>query len=325
MPAVVAPLAAIIIAIVALIALYAFYQLFHPLLQGLGDQGGTVGGLLARAADQVLVAAYHYAFNWARSAVEAIIGFILAPVFWVEAHIKALTHAVASLIWAQQWLASVYIPRQINGALTTASGWVHDAEVLSAAEFGQAESYALTLYHDAIAFTSDGLTRVTDYAQTLYHDAINYTDTRVNGAEAYALSLYHNAISFTQAGLAEAEHYTTVSVAGVESWTAGQITALDKYIAATGVAAYAYADARVAEVEGELGRLKTDCTDNLCSGLSDLASLFNGLSSAWSIGTFVELIAEAMHNPHGAAAMLDTVVGAPARALTSTLVGQAGG
>lgn len=321
MPLVVAPLAAVILALVALLLIYAFYQIFHPLLQGLGQAGGTVGGFLARAADAVLSDAYSFAMSWAHRAVHDIVGFILAPVYWVEQHIRALTDTLAAVMFVQQWTNSVFVPRQITGALGIANGWVHQAEQLASSEFAAADSYALTLYHDAIDFTSAGLARVTGYAQTLYQDSVGFTEAQIAATDRYALSLYHDAVTFTQSAVAGAEAYTTASLTGVENWVTGQVTALDRYIATVLPAAYAYTNTAVATVEADLTRLKVDCTDNLCTNLGSLANLFNALSGAVSATLFIEMIGEVMRDPHGAAAALDRAVGAPARAVAGTVLG----
>lgn len=335
MPIVVAPLAAIIVALVALILIYAFYQLFHPLLQGLGNEGGTVGGLIARVADRILTSAYQYALAWAKSALHTILGFILAPVFWVERHISMLTQGLNFLTFALSWTDNIFIPNQISAALGVVRGWITQSEqyaaglVSSLASWtrGQLASlttyvqsglaadarYSLALFDTAQKYTAAGLAAESSYVQNALGQLESFTAAGLAQDAAYAEHLFGQSISYTQSLVGSAVGAIDTDLGNITSWVTGQYGTLSLAISLAQARSFALTQSLVGTVEADLGKLKTECTDNLCSGLGDLASLFNALTGDLGLAALFALAGEFAHDPRGAAADVESTLGTVAR------------
>lgn len=341
MPVVLAPLVPIVVALVAVILLYAFYQLFHPILDGLANNVPTVGGLIARALDAALVWAYQTVLGWVRGAIRPIISFILAPVFWVEQHISEIINTLDSVLLAQAYGFNQLLPREIGAALTEAHGWVVGAENYTTQAVGQLRGWTQQELDALQHYTTAGLAADAQYATSLFHAAEQYTAAGLAAENAYVQQAIGELEAFTEHGLADGIAYTQQLVAGankftqslvgsavgtidtdlgnITHWVQGQVGSLATAIAASQAFSIAFARAEVGAVEADLGKLKTECTDNLCSGLGGLASLFNALSGALGIAGLITLAAEFARDPHGAAAEVENVFGATAREAASVM------
>lgn len=335
MPVVLAPLAAIIVGLVALILLYAFYQLFHPLLQGLGSAGGTVGSLIARVADHILTAAYQWAFGWARSAVWQVISFILAPVFWVERHIDAIINTIQMMQFTISWLANQIMPARIAAALNTARGWFNQANTYTQQLVGNLSNWTRAQLASLTSYVTAGLAADARYSLQLFDAAEKYTASSIAAESAYvqgalsnltaftvkgladdatyALHLYGQSISYTQALVGSQISAIDTDLGNITSWVTGEVGTLSSAIALAQTQSFAFTKSLVGTVEADLGRLKTECTDNLCSGLSDLASLFNALSGETGLAALFALAGEFAHDPRAAAADVESTLGTVAR------------
>lgn len=331
MPLLLAPLAAIVIAIVAVIALYAFYQLFHPLLQGIGSAGGTVGGFVARAAGSIISAAYGYAANWARGALHALLAFILAPVFWIERNFAQIIATLNSLTFALSWTDTYFIPHQLTGVLGQARTWISSLQNFTVSGLASQAAYALGLFRAAEQYTAAGLAQQAAYSLQLFHTAEQYTTAGLAaesafvqqglaGLEAYtaaglaaqgryALGLYGQSVAYTQALVGSQIGAIDKDLTGLENWTASQLGSLATALAASQTLSFAFARSLVGTVEGELDDLKKGCTDNLCSGVGDLAGLLNGLSGDLGLAGLFSLAAEFARDPKGAAAGVQQTLG----------------
>lgn len=335
MPVALAPLVPIVVALVAVILLYAFYQLFHPILDGLANNVPTVGGLIARALDAALVWAYQTVLGWVRGAIRPIISFILAPVFWVEQHIAEITNTLNALMLAQAYGFHQLLPREIGAALNEAHGWVVGAENYTTQAVGQLRGWTQQELTALQRYTTAGLAADAQYATSLFHAAEQYTAQGLAAESAYVQQAIGSLEAFTEHGLAQGIAYTqqlvgeankfTESLVGsavgtidtdlgnITHWVQGQVGSLATAIAASQAVSIAFAKAEVGTVEADLGRLKAECTDNLCSGLGGLGSLFNALAGGLGIAGLIALAAEFAKDPHGAAATVENVFGATAR------------
>lgn len=335
MPLVVAPLAAIVVAIVAVILLYAFYQLFHPVLEGIANAGGIIGSTLASVIDGILSWAYGYASRWAKVALHDVLGFILAPVFWIEHHIEALANAINILRFVVSWSMNTLLPLKINQALALAHTWDVGVENYSIALVGNLSAWTRSQFASTDAYIAAGLAADANYAAGLFKTAEQYTTAGLAAESAYIASGLKALESFTTAGLASegayaqqlfssAISYTTAAVGGLTAGIERDLSAITSLIGnaqlslATSIAlaqsrSIAYTDARVGEVEGELGRWADGCLKSMCGGLGDLAKLFNAINDGWQIAGIIALISEVLHDPHGVAAGIEDAVITPAR------------
>lgn len=324
MPAI-AALGDIVIAFAALLLLYAAYQLFHNFLFALVARIPLIGGELARLTDVILFDMERGAAQWARDSVKTLVSIILTPIHWVESLINGIYGAIQSLYGAVSILRYVTIPTLINGVLSTAHTWFSQSLSYAGTLFAQAQAYSLSLFNRAITFTQTEVAQAEDYTARLYQAETLYVDHEIQVTQQYAGALFNSAITYTSKGLTDLENWTAAGLGALGTTLTGDITALSKWITAEIPMVTSYVDARVGAVEADLGRLKAECTDNLCNNLGSLANLFNLLTSAWTVAGFVALIGEALHDPHGVAGELDKVVGAPMRAVASTVTGQAAG
>jgi hypothetical protein len=340
-PVALAPLVPIVIALVAVILLYAFYQLFHPILSGLANNVPTVGGLIARALDAAISWAYQTVLGWVRSAIRPIISFILAPVFWVEQHINALTNALNGVMLAQAYGFNILMPRAIGAALNEAHGWVLGAENYTTQAVGQLRGWTAAELSALQRYTEQGLAADASYAASLFHAAEQYTAAGLAAQSSYVQSAISSLENFTEHGLAQgiaytqqlvgqAEKYTEslvgsavgtidIDLGNITHWVQGEVGSLATAIATSQAFSIAFARAEVGTVEADLGRLKTECTDNLCSGLGDLASLLNALSGDLGLAGLFALAAEFARDPRGAAADVEGAFGPVARAASDSI------
>jgi hypothetical protein len=148
---------------------------------------------------------------------------------------------------------------------------------------------------------------------------------QVAAAEArYAQTLYTDAITYTQTLVTQAETTLATDIRGVIDWTGAQVTALDAAIGAMGTRVIALTLDAVQTVESDLEDLKSECTDNLCSGLSDLASLLNALTGDLGLAALFALAGQFAADPRRAAADVHTSLGpvaADAAGVVRTLIG----
>lgn len=334
MPAVIA-LGDLAFALAALLLLWAIYMLFRPVLVALASHIPLIGSQLSGLIDAIVTDAYHWALANLKSTVRMIVNLVMAPIHWIATLIDGFNQLIADLYAAISYLRYTVLPRAL------ATLWAQ-VQLLA----GRIESYAFTLYQSGLQFTATqisalyhwtaaGLAAVDAYAYSLYRSAVAYTDASVTALEHYTQALAAQELAYTQASAAAAEHYaqalftqavqyTQVQVTDLDhwvsaalaqdmAWVGGQITALDRYIAASQAQTTAYVRDAVGVVESDLTNLRRGCTDNLCSGLSDLASLFNALQGDLGIAGLFALAAAFARDPRGAAADVEHAFGPVAR------------
>jgi hypothetical protein len=343
MPLVIAPLAAVVVAIVAVLLIYAFYQLFHPLLEGIANAGGIIGSTLASVIDGILSWAYGYAVRWGKVVLHDVLGLILAPVFWIEHHIEALTNAINILRFVVNWSMNSLLPLKIGQALALAHTWDVGVEGYAASLVNNLTNWTRAQFASTDAYIAAGLAADANYAAGLFRSAEAYTTAGLAAESAYMAAGLKALENFTAAGLAadgayaqslftSAINYTTTAVGGLTAGIEKDLSAITAVIGnaelslATSIAlaqsrAIAYTDARVGEVEGELGRWADDCLKSMCGGLGDLAKLFNALNDGFTIAAIIALISEVLADPHGVAAGIKDAVVTPAADVLSSVIG----
>lgn len=316
---IIAALGDIVIAFVALLLLYAAYQLFHNFLSSLVSRIPIIGGELARLTDAILYDMEQAAATWARDSVKALVSVILAPIHWIEQLINGIYGAIHELYGALSILRYVTIPALIQGVTATARTWFTQAEGYASNLFAQAQNYTLTLYNRAVSFTQTEVAQAESYASRLYLDSVTYTDHEIALTQAYAGQLYSQSIAFTSKGLSDLEHWTATSLGALGGTLTGDITALQKWITGTLPLVYTYVNTSVGAVEADLARLKTECTDNLCTNLSPLASLLGALGGDLGLAGLIALAAEAARDPAGTGRLINETFGSTARAAAGVM------
>lgn len=308
MPVAIAGLAVVIVAVVALILLYAYYQLLHPLMQGIASRGGPLGGAIGTVIDAILSYAYHTAFGWARQAVYGIIALIIAPVLWIEQHVWMVIDVFRSITAAIAWTQTYLIPSTAADILSTVRGWVT-----------QATDYAASLTRGLAAWTASQLTALqhdltaglaaeSAYIQSTTGALAGDLAAGLAAESAYAQHLAAEGVAYTQAAVADLGITVTGDLTRVTSWVQSQVTALDAYIALTGAQTLALTLDAVGTVEGDLGRLKAECTDNLCANLGPLASAISAFEGAAGITALIAFIGAAVGDPRGTGDVMAEVI-----------------
>lgn len=328
---VVAPIAGIMVALAVALLFWAIYSLFRPMITSLVSNIPLIGETLSQTVDGLITWAWQHIDIWARIGLTDLIALIATPLHWTATMLGDLTDGLADVLSVLSYLRYVVIPREIRAALSIAAGWVHDGENFALGLYHQATDYAASLVGSLQRWTQSALSSLASYALSLFHQAIDYATSAVTAAQQYALGLYHAAISFTQAGIAGAENYaqtlftqaityTGAQITDVENWvqarlsalqtwTGAEILSLSQAIALARADAFAFTRAQVATVEDELGRLKRDCTDNLCSNLGSLANMFGSLTSILDDAALVAIAADFAHDPGGAAHRMQAELG----------------
>lgn len=314
-----AALGDILVAFAAALLLYAAYQLFHNFLVALVARIPIVGGELARLTDVILYDMEQAAATWARDSVKTLVAVILTPIHWVESLINGIYGAIHTLYGALSLLRYVTIPTLINGVVSTAHTWFGQAMTYAGQLFAQAQTYTLTLFNRAITFTQTEVAQAEAYTARLYQAETLYVDHEIQLTQQYAAQLFSQAITFTDKSVGDLESWTASSLGALGATLTGDITALSKWITATLPAVYAYVDTGVGVVEADLARLKTECTDNLCSNLGGLANLVNSLGGDLGLAGLLGLAAEAVRDPAGTGHAINDLFGSTARAAADVM------
>lgn len=331
MPLAVAALPVIVVAIVAMIVLWGLALLLKSVFQSLANHVPVIGGSISRSIGALIDTAVTLGADAARAVVADAVGFILAPVYWVERHITSTINFFINLVDAIKYITGTLIPgevaalekaitvayqdavgyaRQLGDAILT--DLAHDVAALqteiTAAEIA-VEHYAQALFTAAEAYTAAAITAETRYVQSVAA-SLEAEIARVAVADAqYAQALYTDAVGYAQSLVTAAETTLAGGITDVIDYTNAQVTALDTAIAAMGTQVIALTLDAVATVETDLADLKSECTDNLCSGLSDLASLFNDLQGDLGLAALFVLAAEFAADPRKAAADVQSTLG----------------
>jgi hypothetical protein len=346
MPLAVAALPALILAVVGMIILWGLALLLKSVLQSLANHVPLIGGALSGAVGAIIDQAVELGASAARAVVSDAVGFLLAPVYWIERHIASVINFFTGIISAIGYLTRTLIPDEVATLESDILTSYHDAvkytqsvasliyatlaydvaaleRAITAAE-SAALRYAQQLAAAAEAYTAAAIAAETRFVQASI-SAVENEIAQVATAEArYAQTLYTDAITYTQTLVTQAETTLATDIRGVIDWTGAQVTALDAAIGAMGTRVIALTLDAVQTVESDLEDLKSECTDNLCSGLSDLASLLNALTGDLGLAALFALAGQFAADPRRAAADVHTSLGpvaADAAGVVRTLIG----
>lgn len=324
-------LAAVVVALVALIILYGLALLLRSVLQGLANHVPVIGGALSAGIGAIIDDAVRLGREAATAVLAAVIPVILAPVYWIERHIVGLIDFLRSIPDAIAYIIGSLIPSVIKSLSAQILAYYH-----AAVSYVQAEAQALeaqinadvtALYHDISAVQA----ALESYAQQLAAAAESYAsalvaaetqfvqqvESALGSAIAAGLAaetqfvqaIEADTITYVQSLVTTAEQTLITDIGNVVTWVDQEVTALDASIAAMGTQVVALTLDAVGTVESELEQIKTGCLDNLCGGLSDLASLLSALTGDLGIAALLALAAEFAADPHSAAADVRSTLG----------------
>ena len=341
MPLLVGFLPELIIAGVALVIVYGLAMLIKAIFGALADNIPLIGGTLHRAIDSIIDDAVNLGYSAAVAVVHAVVPLFMAPVYWIEHHVKDVIDFFESLGSAIAYITGTLIPQTAKSLLGDINTAYHNAIA-----FAQSEAAALNteIGRDVTAIYST-ISRVETslehYAQSLFAAAEAYTAAAIAAETRFidqvATGLEHEiaaglaaetkfiqtvestVISYIDHSIAAVDTALVKDITDVTTWVGQEVTALDHAIAAMGTQAIAFATAAVGVVEADLTRLETECTDNLCSGLSDLASLFNDLTGDLGLAALFALAAEFAADPKGAAADVQSTLGPVAEGASTVI------
>lgn len=321
MPLVLGALPEIVAALVALVTIYALVQLFSPLLRSIGNHIPFFGGALGSALDAILQDTVNAGLIWARSAVSSAIGFILAPVYWFEHLVAGILDDIHALASIARYIVTTVIQQAVNIAVAEASVLVARAEQALQSEISsvvrlfnaeisqvyatiQVVDQTLTAFIEAEIARTDAFIVAEINAETAYVQAVataleGEISTAIQAETAFVESEFKAAIAYTTAAVAATDAQISIDLGAITSWVAGEIGSLDAAITAVSVALSSYVVALVGAVATDLTILKEDCTDNLCSGLSEAANLANGLASQAWMAALLGYAAWAAVDPEG--------------------------
>lgn len=319
-----------LMALAIVLIIWAARALFGGLLSSFANRMPIIGTVIASVFDGIIndieVAAADTADRW----LPAILGFILGPVYWVEHLIGDGLDVLQGLGNQIAYVATVMIPLAYNTALTAARALVDRAVAdleslvnqvynIVQGEFGQVyktlaqvES-ALEHYVQAEAAALQTEITAAITAETAYvTSSIAAVETELTAAitaeTAYVEAAVASSVAYTEAIAASLTGEIQAEGSAITAWVLGEVGSLTNAIDLVQTATVAVALTAAKAVEADLQNLKDECTDNLCSGLSDAASLVNGLLDAGFIAALLGYTAYCAADPaaagHDTAAVL---------------------
>lgn len=331
MPVVLGALPELIVALVVVLVLWAARALFGPMLSSMASRVPLLGRVLESAIGSVIDDIAAQAVQAAQSTMDKAEGLILAPIFWVE-HILADiwdTFDIAQMVI--RYVTNTLIPLAVNlaiaeartladRALATAENLINQVYLTVQHEIGQIyatinavehdlENYINAEFNAAEAYTTAAITAETRYV-TSVADALSSEITSSIAAEtAFVQSEFKAAIAYTDAVASAIDTTITTDTSAITAWVTDQVVSLATAIDLVQATTVAFAATAAAAVEADLGNLKRDCTDNLCSGTGDLASLLNQLAQAGWISMLLGYAAWGAADPRGCGDATATVLG----------------
>lgn len=316
MPVVALPL--VLVAAVLFCVWFAAYQLHITALQGIADQGGTVGELLLKWFLHGVDWAVRQAENTVRDAASGLIGLFSIPIHWLQSHFDTLANGLFGAYTAILRLSTVTVPHLIGQALSVARGWVNTAEQLAAANLAQAYHWAAGQFTAVYRYVNTEITLAENYTGHLFAQAEAYAAAGIEADARYAQGLFTTAIGYTDAEIKSLSGWVTGELGQVTTWAGTEITSLQGYISAIQTQTLAWTTALVGPIALDLANLKAECTDGLCANLGGLANVVESLAGGLGIAALIAFAAEAAADPVGTA-------DATARVLAPVAAGAASG
>lgn len=297
------------LAIVLILILLAGERLYITPFQGIGNAGGTVGGLILKWFASGISWAVNAALDEIKAGVRGIEGIMLWPAHWAHAHVGAITGTLYKAYAVSRHIMVDIVPGAMSMVLGTARTWVINAEQALGARIDSVVSWASSQFNAVYHYVNAEISLAEGYTQHLVAQAEAYAAAGIAADAKYAEGLFTTAIGYTDAQIKALDGWVTGELGQTQAWAAGQITALQKYIAATQGQTIAWTQALVGAVAVDLANLKFECTDNLCANLGDAAKWLNALSSPLGIAALFAMVAEAAADPIGTAQVLDATLG----------------
>lgn len=321
MPVVLAALPDIVVALVITILLFAAWTLFRPLLLGLARRVPLIGGVLSKAIDAIISDSMTAGTVLAESGLSDLEGLILGPVFWFEHLIADLLDIGDTLRQMIAYIIKTYIPEILLVAEAEATVLVAKAvaaidaaisadvamirgEILQVYATINAVEKALAAYTVALVEQAETYTEALITAETRYVGQVeaalqNEIKATVAAETAYIDAEIKSAVAYTTAVEASLISDINAADSAITAWVMGQLGSLVSAIDAVQAVTVSVALEAAAVVEADLNNLKEECTDNLCSGLSDAASLANGLMSQTWVAALLAYAAWGAADPKG--------------------------
>lgn len=322
MPVALAALPELIIGLVLILLIWAARALFGGMLSSLAGRIPLLGSVLATAIDAMVADVVTTARVLAQDAISGAFGLILGPVFWVEHLLADIWDTFDIVRQVIAYVASTLLQYAINIAISEArvliaravtelQSLINSVYNITQIEFRQvyatidAVEQALANYIRAeIAAVEQELQQAiaaeTSFVVAEVHALENEITSSIAAETAFVEAEFAAAVNYTQAAVIGLEGTITAGTSAITSWVLEQLGSLTAAIDLVQAASIAFTIASVRAVETDLGNLKADCTDNLCSGLGGAASLINNLLEEGFIAALLGYTAWAIADPRAA-------------------------
>lgn len=331
MPVVLAALPEMMIAIVVVLLIWAARALFGDMLSSMASRVPLLGRVLGSAVGAVVDDAAAAGVRMAQSTLNSLLGFILGPIFWVE-HILADiwdTFDIAQMVI--RYVTNTLIPLAIelsiaeartlvDRALSTAENLINNVYLTVQLEIARIydtintvehalENYVAAEFAAAEAYTTAAIGAETRYVTAVADSLSSEITSAISAETAFVQSEFKAAIAYTDAVASAIDTTITTDTSAITAWVLGQTTSLAAAIDLVQATTVAFALTAAAAVETDLGNLKRECTDNLCSGTGELASLLNQLAQAGWIAMLLGYAAWGAADPRACGDSTATVLG----------------
>jgi hypothetical protein len=330
-PVVLAALPEVVVALVLVLILWAARSLFGGMLSSMASRIPFLGSVLATAIDAVIGDSVTAAESLARSGIAAVEGWILGPVFWFEHILADIWDTFDVLRQVVAYITGTLIQLAVNIAVTEAraliaravaqlEALINSVYTITQVEFRQVyatlnavertlEAYIAAEFAAAEAYTTRAIEAETAYVNAIEHALQSEITSAITAETAFVEAEFKAAIDYTASTAAAIETTIITDTSAITAWVSEQILSLTGAIDLVQAASVAFTIASVKAVETDLGNLKADCTDNLCSGVGGLASLLNQIFDTAALGALVAYAAWMGTDPQGAGHATADVLG----------------
>lgn len=335
MPVVLAALPEAIIALVLLLVLWGARALFGGMLSSMASRIPLLGSVLSTAIDAVISDSITAGESLARTAISAVEGWILGPIFWFEHILADIWDTFDVLRQVVAYIAGTLIQMAVNIAVTEArvliaravaqlETLVNQVYAIVQGEFRVVyatidqvehvlEAYIQAEFTAAEAYTTRAIAAETAYVTAIEHALQSEITSAISAETAFVEEEFKAAVNYTLATAEAIDTTITTDTSAITAWVTEQVVSLSGAIELVQAASVAFTVAAVKAVETDLGTLKEECTDNLCSGTGELASLLNQLAQAGWIGMLLGYAAWGAADPQGCGHDTASVLGPIAR------------
>jgi hypothetical protein len=311
----------LMVSIALLLLLWAARALFGGMLSSMASRIPLLGRVLESAVAAIIADVVTAGESLARTAIDKAEGLILGPVFWIE-HILAdiwdtfdilrqvIAYVATTLLQLAVNLAVQEARVLIAAALATAENLISQVNSIIQGEFRVVyatidqveqvlEAYIQAEITAAEAYTTRAIDAETAYVTQVEQALSNEITSAITAETAFVQAEFASATAYTIAVAGAIDTTITTDVSAITAWVIDQVTSLSAAIDLVQTATVTLTLAQVQAVEADLGKLKADCTDNLCSGTGPLATLLNSLASAGWISVMLAYAAWGAADPRG--------------------------